>query len=68
MRKVDVFIVAIVTAFLVHTASVVASVSGAAGSPCRIKVIGVGGGGGNVVNRMIQVVNDTEVNQSPQPH
>lgn len=24
------------------------------GSPCRIKVIGVGGGGGNAVNRMIQ--------------
>ena len=23
------------------------------GSPCRIKVIGVGGGGGNAVNRMI---------------
>lgn len=24
------------------------------GSPCRIKVIGVGGGGGNAVNRMIE--------------
>lgn len=23
------------------------------GSPCRIKVIGVGGGGGNAVNRLI---------------
>jgi len=23
-------------------------------SPCRIKVIGVGGGGGNAVNRMIE--------------
>ena len=89
MNKV--FIVAVVTACLVHTASVVAlficvpqcrvharnsrsinrlssssvvvatsssrlaatAVSGG-GSPCRIKVIGVGGGGGNVVNRMIQ--------------
>ena len=28
--------------------------AGAVGSPCRIKVIGVGGGGGNVVNRMIE--------------
>ena len=93
MRKVVVFLVAVVTVCLVHTASVVAlivntprcshsvhasgsrsdirmpssvvgtsssrlaasAVSGAAGSPCRIKVIGVGGGGGNVVNRMIQV-------------
>ena len=25
------------------------------GSPCRIKVVGVGGGGGNAVNRMIEV-------------
>ena len=24
------------------------------GSPCRIKVIGVGGGGGNAVNRMLE--------------
>lgn len=24
------------------------------GSPCRIKVIGVGGGGGNAVNRMME--------------
>ena len=24
------------------------------GSPCRIKVIGVGGGGGNAVNRMVE--------------
>ena len=93
MRKVVVFLVVVVTACLVQTASVVAlivntprcsrrahasgsrsahmmpssvgstsssrlaasAVSGAAGSPCRIKVIGVGGGGGNVVNRMIQV-------------
>lgn len=27
------------------------------GSPCRIKVIGVGGGGGNAVNRIIQSAN-----------
>lgn len=25
------------------------------GSPCRIKVVGVGGGGGNAVNRMVEV-------------
>tara|TARA_B100000524_G_C23650273_1_gene369899 strand:- start:1967 stop:2128 length:162 start_codon:yes stop_codon:yes gene_type:complete len=24
-------------------------------SPCTIKVIGVGGGGGNTINRMVQV-------------
>ena len=30
------------------------------GSPCRIKVVGVGGGGGNAVNRMIEVSEGTE--------
>lgn len=29
------------------------------GSPCRIKVIGVGGGGGNAINRMVQ--SETEI-------
>ena len=30
------------------------------GSPCRIKVVGVGGGGGNAVNRMVEVSEGTE--------
>jgi cell division GTPase FtsZ len=26
------------------------------GSPCRIKVVGVGGGGGNAVNRFVVIL------------
>jgi cell division protein FtsZ len=36
------------------TTALSSSVQGGAGSPCRIKVVGVGGGGGNAVNRMIE--------------
>ena len=39
--------------FVLGTSKTVIQAEGS-GSPCRIKVIGVGGGGGNAVNRMIE--------------